>query len=486
MILKLRQHYPVLIFLLFFFFLYATLLISRPLPFFDWDESIYAQVGKEMIQTGSWHIPVWRGDVWLDKPPLVPLFYGLIMTLTPGILPEITTRIVTLLIATWVLGMVYMLYYRVVRETWLSTLVTIVTAWTPIILQRALVLNIDIFLLAGWLGYILFFHRPRIRLFFLIVAVMSKSLIGFYAPAIMLLFLSYQFYRKKIRKGEYFAEVKITLLQCLVPILWYMAMFVLYGSTFWQQHIYESHMRRVTASIESHFGLRTYYIDLLVQVYNKYIWLALIGLFAVIWRWWDKLLTNEQLLHALYLLPWFLFLNLTKTKIFWYSHPYIPQFAFLMVYGISLLRRYKLIYFSVIVAAMCAINYQAISVKKLHLSAYSSYDTHHAVATYAKTKCNSLGMLVGAGEREKIATLENLGLTITTTTWWGEHPSMVYYYGKRVEYLYSFDQAETFVNDQKSKRCIAIYKDDATNLVIPQRYQFLKKIDNVYLYRNEE
>src|SRR5215213_9765135 len=36
----------------------------------DWDESIYAQQAKEMVQRGDWMTPYWGYDLWLNKPPL--------------------------------------------------------------------------------------------------------------------------------------------------------------------------------------------------------------------------------------------------------------------------------------------------------------------------------------------------------------------------------------------------------------------------------
>ncbi|MBP9690732.1 hypothetical protein KBD81_01490, partial [Candidatus Woesebacteria bacterium] len=79
------HHYPLVIYLVLFSLLFSLKIIEYPSPFFDWDESIYAQVGREMIESKSYFIPLWQGEEWLDKPPLVPLFYGVVMTLTPFI-----------------------------------------------------------------------------------------------------------------------------------------------------------------------------------------------------------------------------------------------------------------------------------------------------------------------------------------------------------------------------------------------------------------
>ena len=81
----LTRHWPVILYLSIFFVVIGVQIIFRPTPFYDWDESIYAQVGREMIRARSL-IPLWQGQFWLDKPPLAPLFYRLfqIISLNPG------------------------------------------------------------------------------------------------------------------------------------------------------------------------------------------------------------------------------------------------------------------------------------------------------------------------------------------------------------------------------------------------------------------
>ena len=111
-----KKHWPIIIFLSIFFVLIASKLISHPTPFFDWDESIYAQVGREMINKMSL-VPLWQGQVWLDKPPLVPFIYGVVMKSFPFILPEVSTRIFTLVVATLLLAMIYTLYFKVIKNS---------------------------------------------------------------------------------------------------------------------------------------------------------------------------------------------------------------------------------------------------------------------------------------------------------------------------------------------------------------------------------
>src|SRR5436309_1244284 len=39
-------------------------------PLKNWDESIYAEVAKEMVRTGDWLTPHWNSRPWFEKPPL--------------------------------------------------------------------------------------------------------------------------------------------------------------------------------------------------------------------------------------------------------------------------------------------------------------------------------------------------------------------------------------------------------------------------------
>lgn len=480
-----RKHFPIVIFLTCYLLLFGYKLISAPAPFYDWDESIYAEVGREMVAKGSL-TPLWQYQTWLDKPPLVPLFYGLLMKITPFMQPEVSTRVATLLIATVALAFVYTLYYRVTKDRWLTTLIVILTSFTSIILQRALVLNIDIFLLIGWLGYVLFYRRFWLSLFFLTVAVLSKSLIGFYAPGIMSLYFFYLFLTKEIDQKELLKQAKNIGIQVSILLSWYVLMYIVYGTPFLIQHIYESHTKRVTASIESHFGQRTYYIDLLKEYFGVFSIVSIAGL-ATLWvEWYKKRLKIQQILYALFLLPWFLFLNLTKTKIFWYSHPYIPQFAFLILYPVILLKHIHKKLYALAIVILCIVLFQYFFIqKKVQNSAFATEEPHHKLAEYARTRCDGLAMLMDPTEREKIETLRSMDLTITTTTWWGQHPSMVYYFGRKIDFIYDLDAFKNILKNRKPKQCLTLTKDDLPIINGLDQFAFLKQFDTVYLYRNQ-
>lgn len=74
----------------------------------DWDESVYAQVSKEMIQTGDWLTTRWAQQLFFDKPPLY-MWFEAILFQTVGI-SELTARApsalsgVGLVLVTFLLG----------------------------------------------------------------------------------------------------------------------------------------------------------------------------------------------------------------------------------------------------------------------------------------------------------------------------------------------------------------------------------------------
>lgn len=483
----------IFLFLLFYIATLSYKLISSPTFFYDWDESLYIQTGKEMFEKRFFLFPVWQGQPWLDKPPLVPFLYGAIMNIfhfvpeicnrlfsytkmndllshikiqkivVQSVPDEITTRLFTLLISVIVLIFVYILYYKVTKERFIAFLTVMVTAFSPLFLQRSQVVNLDIFLLLGWLGYILFFNRFWLSAFFLMIGVLSKSLLGFYPLILIIFYHLFLFWKKKIHKKEFKKVVRKIVFHFLIALSWFVLMFIVYKQQFFSQHIVESHFKRVTASIESHFGKRTYYIDLIIREMGILIWLVIPGALWLVFQLKKKNFNELKYLYSAYLLPWFIFLNLTKTKIFWYVYPVIPQFAFLSTIPLIFLKKKKIIYYGAGILIFLYVGYTSLVAHPFLQRFYSGTDPHYAIAFFARQyKCESLSVIENPQSRKAYDTLSRLKLIITTTKWWGSHPSLVYYYGGKVHYFYSKNE---FISQipaifSKKKNCIMIEKTD--------------------------
>ena len=449
-----KKHWLVILFLFLFFLAIFYKIVFRPTPFYDWDESLYVQTGKEMIEQKKFFMPVWQGQYWLDKPPLVPLLYGVLVKFSFGLLPEITTRLFSLIVSVAVLAFVYIFYNRVLKNNLLATMAMATTALTPLFLQRAQTVNLDIFILFGWLGYVIFFDNFFASLFFLFIAVMDKSLIGFYPAALMFIYYIYTYITGSVKKKQFFAAIKQIILQGLILLAWFAGMLLIFGKQFWAQHIIESHFRRVTSSIEFHFGERIFYVTEAIKQMGYFFYLAVLGGIITLIAFLRKKLSARDLFVSFYLLPWFIFLNLTKTKIFWYFYPAIPLFAYLSFAWIKQINKKSLAMFLTLGLAGILI-YQSFIATNVLATSYSKPEFYYYLSLEAKKNCQTLEVLINAVSRESFATLDKLGLLITTTKWWGEHPSMVYYFGKRINFYYdtkefdkAFAKAGCFVIDQ--------------------------------------
>lgn len=473
-----KKHYLFSTFLLFYAVILSCKLIIYKTPFYDWDESLYIQTGKEMIERKYFLFPVWQSQPWLDKPPLIPFLYGLTAKIFFFAPPEVSTRLFSLTISLIILMFIYALYLKVLKDKYLTTIITVLTAFTPLFLQRAQTINLDIYLLLGWLGYFIFFERFILSFFFLFIAVFSKSLIGFYPSVLLLIYFLFLFLRKKISSSQFKKDTVKIIIQSVILLSWFIAMTFVYKNAFFKQHIIESHFKRVTSSIEFHFGQRTFYIDLIRQQFDIFFWFSIIGFFLSLITFFKK---EFKLLNSLYLLPWFIFLNLTKTKIFWYIYPVIPQISFLSLYPLTLFKKNKRLYLIALIVAFILILQLALIKQKVFSTFYSKKEPHYYLAQFAKNRCSNLYILLDKETRKSFATLEKMNLLITTTKWWGNYPSIVYYFGKEVDFSYSEKEFKKKMQSLSKNQCVVITQEDLNNK--PQNTKFLKNFNSLYLFQ---
>lgn len=473
-----RQHWLVVFVLCIYFAIIAYKLVMLPTPFFDWDESIYAQSGREMIEKRSFFVPLWQDQAWLDKPPLPSLTYGIAIALSPEN-AEVASRIVNLILAIIVLFFVYALYYKITTDKWTAIITIIVTAFVPSFLQRSQVLNVDVFLLLGWLGYVYFERSFRIGLLFLLIGTLSKSLLGYY-PVVM--FLCYEFFlllRKKIKRDDFICRIKMRVAQISITLSWFVGMIAFYGTNFIHSHFYESHFKRVAASIESHFGARTFYIDLIIAEMGVFILLASVGVLLTLYEWWRSK-QMDKVFFGFFFLPWFIFLNLTKTKIAWYIYPVVSQFSYLAAYPLSFFKNQKYIKIGFtlgIFFIIYNINFKHGNFIKTN---YSSEDDAYHLAMYARGKCKTIDYLVNTDTRNANATLKSMNLTIASTEWWGDHPRVVYYFGGPVHFHYEED---FFTASLESADCVALSGSEEKILSDEERFRKLIEVGDLVLYK---
>jgi 4-amino-4-deoxy-L-arabinose transferase-like glycosyltransferase len=477
---NLKKHAFIIVFLLFYFFIIFYKLTSHPTPFYDWDESIYIQVGKEMIQNKT-IIPTWQGTYWLEKPPLIPFIYGLVTVFTTN--PEVSTRLLNLLFSVIALLLIYTWVLKISNNKIVALLTVVFTSFNPIFLQRSHVVNTDVFLLIGWLGYILFFRNFWLGLFFLFLGVFSKSLLGFY-PAVMIFCLElFRLLRNIKNRKESIHTIKIIFVQTLILSFYYILMFYFFKNSFLQIHFTDHLFRRITSSIESHFGKRTFYIDILIEQYSFGLLLACISIFILFKKRIKKTISDFDLLTSFFILPFFIFLNVTKTKITWYLYPVIPQIAFLLSYIIVLFRS-RITQVALTLLCIVYIFYQSIVVNQFFNSYYSQVNEYHFVIKQAKQSCSELFVLVDPIDRKTYETLQSMNLLVSTSKWYSSKPSIVYYFGKSVTFLYYPDELKKEMISAKKTSCFMINQQDTSYLEPYSKLKLLVQKKEVLLFIN--
>lgn len=448
-----KKHILLILFLLFYLSINVYKLTTSPTPFYDWDESIYIQAGKEMIENKSL-LPSWNESPWLEKPPLAPFLYGLFTVYSNT--PEISTRLFSLFLSIIVLALIYLWVVKISKSKIIALTTVVITAFNPIFLQRTQVVNTDSLLLIGWLGYLLYFPRFYLSFFFLFLGVFSKSLLGFYPAILYLTFETYNFvFKNKTIKKQAILNIKKIILQVLILSIWFFIMFVIYKQKFIQIHFSDHLFRRITSSIESHFGKRTFYFDIILKEYSYSIIFLLLGSFIIIKKYLAKKINDNIIFLSIAFIPFFLFLNLTKTKISWYLYPTILQFAFLIAYPLILLKKLKALQYLLGFIIIGFVIYQSIFINSYFKNFYSQYDETYRITLFAKNKCSSIIILPSENERKTHNALKSMNLLISTSEQYGNKPSIFYYFEKPVFFVYS---PEDIISTKGS--CLLINKND--------------------------
>ena len=234
------------------------------IPFFDWDEGIYAQVATEIISNQSLST-TFNGETWLNKPPLTHLLIALCFVIFGK--SEFWARMIMVFFAFALLMFTYLLSRKLLLKTLpneaeklsnfhkeiVFIIPVLALASTPLFIERAIVLNTDIMLAVGWLAYFLFSGFKN-KLLALTFSVFTKSIVGFYPALISIITLKKSDF---IRSNLYRAFALL-----IIPLIWHLISFLRFGNYFIQAHVFDQVIKRVLSPIELHFGNKFYYLVL--------------------------------------------------------------------------------------------------------------------------------------------------------------------------------------------------------------------------------
>lgn len=436
---------------------------------YDWDESIYAQLGVEQ-SLSTFITPTWNGGLWLEKPPLIAHITSLGSSISSD--PELGARLfipvftIITLVSVYVIGGHY-------GGTVAASVATIMLIYFDLFIGRSRSVNTDILLLAGItsaVALLLNNAKPYLVALALALAIFAKGPAGLLALIIAApLFLN--------KSKKYFLLSTFYFLLFTLP--WHAYQFFKNGADFYTPYLLEQVIRRATVPIEFHLESRWFYFEHLYRDLGVgTLFAAIIGLILALKQkkylplWWV-------------LFPLALF-TIAKTRLSWYILPVYPAIAlgigYLFAYlGSRVNKKYSQIVIILVVGAALQ--------SLIHLGRTTEwsrgitvYPDHIKIASLlADLPDSSIAYLVSSSERTAEAILPQ-DQRLSSSFRYGGAPSVVFYSKKHVVYYYNYDE---FSRDLSSNlHSLAIVTEGDIDKV-PPGYLLISKVGSYYAYQKD-
>lgn len=482
MIALLKRHTPFLA-LVATIALILVLGISREL-FWDWDECLYAQYCREMGSSSHYLTNIWNQYIDLQKPPLYTWILRLAYSAENT---EFRLRLVNVGASLIILTTIYALCVRYFsRLTGIFAILLLMA--TDVYVVYSTHLSTDVvftaFLLLGVFAYIegMFYasggKRTILSLLagvFIGLAAMTKglSIVSFVAA----LFVASVLFPSRARIALT-VQMGITIL--LVSVPWHILTFLTYGERFIKVYILDNIIKRAQYPIENHRERWWFYGLLILREFAPWIAGAIAFPAAFVistqqelkksknkshpWRTLYQLLTTHRVIVIIALLIIIPLISLTrvKTKLAWYTFPVYPFIAIFLSYCLLLVIQFihlkwkrahgsnaglllsALVTLALIVDASLLIMKQT----KIFEPAQDIGYRNQAALAVQKTNYRKLTYLVAFGERQgRLYT--PVEETIDMTWVYGGNPCMVYYGGKKTDYIYTTDEFEQLLKTRR-------------------------------------
>jgi 4-amino-4-deoxy-L-arabinose transferase-like glycosyltransferase len=310
------------------------------IPLFDEDEGAYAEVSREMVESGDWLVPRLEGKPFFHKPPMI--YWAQAVSIQILGLNEFALRLPSALAsAAWsMILFVFVRRYIGSQDAWFAVFFLISALQTSIITKAAIAdallnLFITITMLALYVHY-----QSGTRGWLLIafagmaLGFLTKGPIAIAIPVVVSAF----FYL--LQKGIV-SWLKIVfyplgwLIFLLIALPWYIALIASFGMSFVNEIFMVHNLGRFQNAMEGHSGPIFYYIPVIIAGLVPYTTIVIVA-FVYMRRHWNSELGR-------FLILWFAFVfvlfSLAGTKLQHYIvYGYVPLLIF-MAQAIEHLKR---------------------------------------------------------------------------------------------------------------------------------------------------
>ena len=325
---------PAFIFLLSLVLIFSSLGKNHLLP---WDEAIYAQVAKNIVNTGEYLVQTWMpGKLWFEKPPLYMWAMAGFMRVL-GV-SEWMSRLPSAISGfSIVLAVYFFAKKRLGKSSAFIAALALLTTVHFLYYSRAAMIDImvTLFVTSALFLYYVARHSNRTYLWALSglsigLAVMSKGVIGLLPFPIIALYEVYNiFFLHDKPVASLFCRYLILALYSLVAMLpWHLYMYARFGQEFFDSYIGYHVFERATSAIEGK-GQPFYWYLIVLKVSMRIWFVALIpAFFCSVYKAFKK----DRLIAFLVIWVSFvlLFFSSSASKLIWYIIPIYPAAALLI------------------------------------------------------------------------------------------------------------------------------------------------------------
>lgn len=285
-----------------------------------WDEAIYAQVSKEMIESGDWVTPHWNGHVLFHKPPLYFWATATLFRLFGA--SEFAARATSALSGLGVIVVSYLIARRMFGDC-AAVLSGLILLSSQLFISYARFGTTDtalsFFILLAVYGYL---RTPEDDRFWVLagaacgMALMVKGAAGLVAPGtLMLTSLLERRASAALRNRWLWAGLACA---ALVVLPWHIAMYRLHGNSFVKGYVLQQVVDRATSDLHDYRHGYGYYLWVLWEFFWPWVYVLP---FALVFcrRRSAVLMVLPAIVLCLY--------TLVQTKFQWYVLPLIPAFS---------------------------------------------------------------------------------------------------------------------------------------------------------------
>lgn len=444
---------------------------------YDWDEGIYATMGREMRESGDLLTPTWNGDLWLEKPPAIAWVSAIGMQLAGE--NELGSRLLMPIFAGLTLYAIFLLGESI-GGTLMGTASMAILGYFNLFLARARAVNVDGMLLAAitWTIWLLSSNASGWMVGIVMgLAVMAKGPAGILAILITIPLL----YKKS---WAYLNKILISFSVVVIP--WHLYSYLVHGQAFITPYLLEQVIRRATTPIEFHTESRWFYLSYLVK--DLGIGVLIVSLFGAVIAMLQflKNKTNKELLTIVWwvILPLGIF-TISKTRLAWYILPIYPAIALLI--GLAITRISKNVkaikIVTILVVGMCAqLLWHAHAYVEPRRPASALSDQLIVAEELGKYPGIDLAMLVSESERVAQAILPE-SQSISSSFRYGGSPSVVWYSHKHVVYYYNYDNFSHDAITSPSIYALIVAVPDRDK--VPSNYKLVSETKNYLGYVKE-